>query len=94
MPDDPDEPELPDMPPDDPDEPEDPLRDDCPLPLDADNPLSDVLLELPLTPPLEPDAPAAFRLDEPLRPLLDCPSPCDELSRSRFELLDAPLAPL
>ena len=31
--------------------------------------------------------------DDAFWPPLDCPSPCDELLRSRFELLDEPLMP-
>ena len=78
---------------------DDALRDD-PLELEPDMPPSRLLEELddalrddPLC-ELELDA---FWLlpDEPDDALrLELPSPCDELPRSRFELLDEPLMPL
>lgn len=49
-------------------------------------------------PPLERESVEESRsslceLDEALRFEADCPSPCDELLRSRLELLDEPLMP-
>lgn len=52
--------------------------------------------DAPLLPPCEPDeapCPPRCEPDVALCPEPDCPSPCDELLRSRFELLDEPLIP-
>jgi hypothetical protein len=46
----------------------------------------------PLIPPDEPELPEAFWPELP-SPDPACPSPCDELLRSRLELLDDPLMP-
>lgn len=99
-PDDPDEPE-------DPDEPDEALRPAWPLLLEPDfspefSLLPEPMPELPaLLPELLPDDPelrsrSCDELDEACRSRSDaeCPSPCDELLRSRFELPDEALLSL
>lgn len=66
---------------------------DEPLEPEPDGPLDEpdepAVLDMPELPP-KPLPVDPLDPDDALRPLLDCPSPCDELPRSRLEPLDEP----